>query len=41
MEPAATQRAPKTPGGGKPEAASGGVSPGAGTDPQPRQRQDQ
>jgi hypothetical protein len=35
MEPAATQCDPKTPGGGKPEAASGGVSPAAGPDPWP------
>lgn len=40
MEPAAAQRDPKTPGGGKPESASGGVPPGAGLDSWPGEQEE-
>lgn len=40
MEPAAAQRDPETPGGRKPESASGGVSPGAGPDSWPGEQEE-
>lgn len=40
MEPAAAQRDPKTSGGGKPESASGGVSPGTGPDSWPGEQEE-
>lgn len=40
MEPAAAQCDPKTPGRGKPELASGGVSPGAGPDSWPGEQEE-
>lgn len=39
-EPAAAQCDPKTPGGGKPESVSGGVSPRAGPDSQPGEQEE-
>lgn len=40
MEPAAAQCDPKTPGGGKPELASGGASPDAGPDSWPGEQEE-
>lgn len=40
-EPAAAQCDPKTPGGGQPESAAGGVSPGAGPGLWPGEQEDQ
>lgn len=40
MESAAAQCAPKTPGGGESESASGGVSPGTGPGSRPREQEE-